>query len=64
MRLIYHIVQSGNMHFGGGNVMSKTKKLSSSKKIALQLLHQILGLRSTRTLLAGNIANFCEDIEL
>ena len=37
--------------------MSKTKKLPSIKKIALELLHQRLGHRSTRTLFAGDTAN-------
>ena len=44
--------------------MSKTKKLRSRKKIALELLHQILGHRYTRSLLAGDTANVWEDIEL
>ena len=42
--------------------ISKTKKLPSRKKIALELLHQILGHISTRSLLAGDTANFWEDI--
>ena len=44
--------------------MSKTKKLPSRKKIALELLHQRLGHRSTRVSMAGNNANVWEDIEL
>ena len=44
--------------------MSKTKKLPSMKKIALELLYQILGHRSTRSLLDGDADNFWEDIEL
>ena len=44
--------------------MSKTKKLAPRKKIALELLHQRLGQRSTRSLMAGNTDNFWEDIEL
>ena len=44
--------------------MSKTKKLPSRKKIALELLHQRLGHRSTRLLLAGDTDNIWEDIEL
>ena len=43
--------------------MSKTKKLPSRKKIDLELLHQTLGHRSTRLLLAGDSANVWEDIE-
>ena len=37
--------------------ISKTNKLPSSKIIALKLLHQRLGHRSTRSLLDGDIAN-------
>ena len=44
--------------------MSNTVKLSSRKKIALELLHQRLGHRSTRSLLAGDTSNVWEDIEL
>ena len=36
---------------------SKTKKLPSRKKIDLELLHQRLGNRSTRSLLDGDTAN-------
>ena len=43
--------------------MSKTKKLPARKKIALELLHQILGHRSNRSLLSGNTANVWEDID-
>ena len=42
----------------------KEKKLPARKKIALELLHQRLGHRSTRSLLAGNTANVWEDVEL
>ena len=44
--------------------MSKKKKSPARKKIALELLHQILGHRSTRSLLAGDTATVWEDIEL
>ena len=44
--------------------MSKTKKLPSRKKIALELLHHRLGHIYTRSLLAGYTANVWEDIEL
>ena len=44
--------------------MSKKKKLPARKKIALELLHQRLGHRSTRLLLAGDTANFWEGVEL
>ena len=44
--------------------MSKTKKLISRNKVALELLHQRLGHRTTRALLAGDTDNVWEDIEL
>ena len=44
--------------------MSKTKKLISRMKIDLELLHQILGHKYTRSLLASDNDNFWEDIEL
>ena len=49
-----------------GKIMdtSKKNKLPARKKIALELLHQILGNISTRSLLAGDTANFWENVEL
>ena len=49
-----------------GKIMEKSKKnkLPERKKIALELLHQRLGHRSTRSLLAGYTANVWEDLEL
>ena len=44
--------------------MSKTKKLLSRKKIALELLHQRLDHKSTRSLLSWDTANVCENIYL
>ena len=44
--------------------MSKKNKLPARKKIVLELLHQRLGHRSTRSLLAGDNANVWEDVEL
>ena len=43
--------------------MSKTNKLPYRKKISLELIHQRLGHRSTRKLLAGDTANFWENIK-
>ena len=40
--------QRKHAFLGGIKKMSKTKKLASRKKIDLELLHQILGQRSTR----------------
>ena len=44
--------------------MSKAKKLPSRNKIALEVLHQRLGHRYTRLLLAGDTANVWEDTYL
>ena len=44
--------------------MSKINKLPARKKMALELLHQILDHRSTRSLLDGDADNVWEDIEL
>ena len=43
--------------------MSKTNKLTSRKEIALYLLHEILGRRYTRSLLAGDTDNAWEYID-
>ena len=42
----------------------KKKKLTSKKKTALELLHQILWHRNTIQLMAGDTSNVWEDIEL
>ena len=44
--------------------MSKKNKSPERKKIDLELLHQRLGHRSTRSLLAGDTENVWEDVEL
>ena len=44
--------------------MSKKNKFPARKKIALELLHQRLGHRSTRSLLDGDTENVWEDVEL
>ena len=44
--------------------MEKSKKNLARKKIASELLHQILGHISTRSLIAGDTANVWEDVEL
>ena len=59
-----HSAQRKHAFWGEIKEMSKTKKLLSRNKIALELLHQILGHRFTRSLLAGYAAHFWEDIEL
>ena len=52
-----HIAQRKHALWGETKEMSNTVILSSRKKIALKLLHQILGHRSTRSLLAGDTSN-------
>ena len=44
--------------------MSKKNKLPARNKIALKLLHQRLGHRPTRSLLAGDTTNVWEDVEI
>ena len=44
--------------------MSKKNKYPTRKKIGLELIHQRLGHRSTKSLLAGDTANVWEDVEL
>ena len=44
--------------------MESSKKNPKRKKIALKLMHQILGHRSTRSLLAGDTTNVWEYVEL
>ena len=53
-----HNSQRKHAFLGEIKEMSKTKKSQSRNKIALELLHQRLGHRSTRSLLAGGTANF------
>ena len=59
-----HSAQSKHAFWGEIKEMSKTKKLPSRKKIALELLHQRLGHRSTRSLLAEYNDNVWEYIQL
>ena len=42
----------------------KEKKLPAGKKIALELIYQKLGHRSTRSLLVGDTANIWGDVEI
>ena len=59
-----HSAQRKHAFLGKIKETSKKNKLPSRKKFALELLHQILGHRSTKSLLAGDTANVWEDIEL
>ena len=47
-----------------GKIKDVSKKNLARKKIALELLHQRLGHRYTRSLIAGDTANVWEDVEL
>ena len=44
--------------------MESSKKNPKRKNIALEFMHQRLGHRSTRSLIAGDTANVWEDAEL
>ena len=59
-----HSSQRKQYFLGEIKDMSKTKKFSSRKKIALELLHQRLGHISTRSLLAGDTTNFGKILSL
>ena len=49
--------------FGKINQISKSKKLATRKKVALELLLHRLGQRFTRSLMAGDTVNVWENIE-
>ena len=51
-------------HTFSGKFMEKSKKNPERKKITLELLHQRLGHRFTRSLIDGDTANVWEDVEL
>ena len=51
-------------HAFSGKNTEKSKKNTERNKIALELLHQRLGHRYTRSLIAGDTANVWEDVEL
>ena len=51
-------------HAFTGKIQDMSKKYPARKKIVLELLHQRLWHRSTRSLLAGDNANVWEDVEL
>ena len=59
-----HSAQREHAFLGKIKEISKKKELPARKRISLELLHQILGHRSTRSLLAGGNDIFWEDIEL
>ena len=49
-------------HAFPGESMESSKKNPKRKNIALELMHQRLGHRSTRSLIAGDTANVWEDV--
>ena len=51
-------------HAFSGKRVESSKKNPKRKKIALELMHQRLGHRSTRSLIAGDTANVWEDAYL
>ena len=59
-----HSAQRKHAFIGKIKNMSKKNKFPAGKKIGLELLHQRLGHRYTRSLLAGDNANVWEDAEL
>ena len=61
---LIHSAQRKHAFIGKITENSKKNKLPARKKIALELIHQILGHRSTRSLLAGDTANGWQDVEL
>ena len=62
--ILPHSAKNKYLFWGEIKVISKTKKLPSRKKIALDLLNHILGHISTRSLLAGYNYDIWEDIEI
>ena len=54
---LLHSAQRKHAFTGKNQDVSKKNKFPARKKIALELLHQILGHRSTRSFLAGDTAN-------
>ena len=51
-------------HAFSGKIKDLSKKNPARNKIVLELLHQRLGHRSTRSLIAGYTANVWKDVEL
>ena len=51
-------------HAFSGKIMEKSEKNPARKKIALELLHQRLGHRYTRSLVSGDTSNVWEDVDM
>ena len=56
--------QQKHAFWGGIKKFSKSKKIASRKKVALEILHHRLGHRSTISLMGGDNVNFWSHIEL
>ena len=61
---LLHSAQRKHAFTGKIQDVSNKNKFPERKKIALELLHQILGHISTRSFLAGDTANVWGDLEL
>ena len=59
-----HSAQKKHAFLGKIKGMSEKKKLLARRKIALKLIYQRVGNKSTRSLLAEDAANVWEDIDL
>ena len=59
-----HAFMGKSMESSKKNPKKYPKRKTKRKKIALELMHQRLGHRSTRSLIAGDTANVWEDAEL
>ena len=59
-----HSAQMKHTFLGKINEMPKKKTIPARKKIALELLHQRLGHRSTISFLSGDTNNIWEDVQL
>ena len=55
---LLHIAQSKHAVWVKSKEKDNSKKVTTSRNVALELLHQILGHRSTRSLMAGYTAIF------
>ena len=62
--ILPHSAQRKHAFTGKIKNMSKKNKLPARNKIALKLLHQRLGNRSTRSLFSGDHFNVLEDVDL
>ena len=59
-----HSAQRKHAFLGEMKEKSKSQKKIPKKKTPLEILHQILGHRSTRSIVAGDTTNVWQDIEL